>query len=116
MTSYLKIFLTFLFVFFIIISTSLAVDTNIPVFDPNISTLDSSMNETISSNNTENYTVSESENNISNFPDTSLMTEPLILEDLPESDLGLSNILSIILIAVGLVLILLGIAIIIKLK
>lgn len=116
MTSYLKIFLTFLFVFFITISTSLAVDTNIPVFDANNSTLDSSIDETISSDITEDYTISELENNVSNFPDTSLMSEPLILEDLPESDLGLSNILSIILIAVGLVLILLGIAIIIKLK
>ena len=40
----------------------------------------------------------------------------LNLDDMPESDLGLTNILSIILIAVGIVLILLGIAIIIKIK
>lgn len=36
--------------------------------------------------------------------------------DLPESQLGLANILSIILISIGVVLILLGIAIFIKLK
>ena len=36
--------------------------------------------------------------------------------DMPESQLGLSNILSIILISVGVVLILLGIAIFIKIK
>ena len=38
------------------------------------------------------------------------------LSSLPESELGLTNILNILLIAVGFVLILLGIAIIIKLK
>ena len=38
------------------------------------------------------------------------------LSPLPESDLGFANVLNIILIAVGVVLILLGIAILIKLK
>lgn len=62
-------------------------------------------NNSVSTNSTSNTTLSNtSAGTVSN------------LSPLPDSDLGLSNILNIILIAVGVVLILLGLAIIIKLK
>lgn len=64
--------------------------------------------------NSQNNTVDNSTTN-STLSNTSSGTISN-LSPLPESDLGLSNILNIILIAVGVVLILLGFAIIIKLK
>ena len=113
MTSYLKIFLIFLFAFFVTISMSLAVDTNISDFNSTDSDLNSIGDDSQTFDTTENSAV-----DLNTSDNTSLTSDSqsLNLDDLPESDLGLSNILSIILIAVGLVLILLGVAIIIKLK
>jgi len=65
--------------------------------------------------NSQNNAIDNSTSNNSTLSNTSSGTISN-LSPLPESDLGLSNILNIILIAVGVVLILLGIAIIIKLK
>ena len=56
-------------------------------------------------NNTENTSTNNVSNNVSS-----------ILEDTPEADLGLANILNILLIVVGVLLILLGIAILIRTK
>lgn len=52
----------------------------------------------------------------SSMSDTSSAADVYSLNSLPESSLGLSNILSILLIAVGVILILLGIAVLIRLK
>ncbi len=108
MTSYLKIIFTFILAFFIISSVSLATDVNgvntSEILDGTSGVPNAETNEDTSTNDSN-----------SDYMTIDGQTA-LNLDDMPESDLGLTNILSIILIAVGIVLILLGIAIIIKIK
>ena len=108
MTSYLKIIFTFILAFFIISSVSLATDVNgvntSEILDGTSGVPNAETNEDTSTNDSN-----------SDYMTIDGQTA-LNLDDMPESYLGLTNILSIILIAVGIVLILLGIAIIIKIK
>ena len=71
--------------------------------------------ETNSQNTSAENSVTENTTTNSTLSNTAVGTVSN-LSPLPESDLGFANVLNIILIAVGVVLILLGIAILIKIK
>lgn len=83
-------------------------DFNIDDIDDNTLSNYTSNSDSASSNSTSNTTTTPSSNRGSSMADA--------LQSLPESELGLTNILNILLIAVGVVLILLAIAIFIRLK
>lgn len=68
------------------------------------------------SSNSESAGNVQASNQIGGNVDSSTKSNSSIFSVLPESELGLTNVLNILLIAVGFVLILLAIAIIIKLK
>ena len=68
------------------------------------------------SSNSESAGNVQASNQIGGSVDSSTKSNSSIFSVLPESELGLTNVLNILLIAVGFVLILLAIAIIIKLK
>ena len=81
----------------------------------NSSTTNSAVANSSSDTNSKENSIS---NEVANQTNTATNSSATVsnLSSLPESELGLTNILNILLIAVGFVLILLGIAIIIKLK
>lgn len=83
-------------------------DFNIDDIDDNTLSNYTSNSDSASSNSTSNTATTPSSNRGSSMADA--------LQSLPESELGLTNILNILLIAVGVVLILLAIAIFIRLK
>lgn len=110
----------------------LAVDTNINatssedlLSNTTSTTNTSNTSDTSNSTNTTNSTNSTNSSNVSNSTNStnttasstsSANTNSITVQGgLPESDLGISNILSIILIAIGVLLILLAIAILIRL-
>lgn len=68
------------------------------------------------SSNSESAGNVQASNQIGGSVDSSTKSNSSVFSVLPESELGLTNVLNILLIAVGFVLILLAIAIIIKLK
>lgn len=82
--------------------------------------LDNNMvaNSTSTTNSTTSTTSQTNSTNKTNTPQYYTTSSSTVgtLESLPEANLGLSNILSIILIVIGILLILLSIAIIIRLK
>jgi len=67
-------------------------------------------------NNTNSLNNNISSSTNSSLPTSSTTTTVSALSNLPEANLGLTNILNIILIVLGILLILLGIAIFIRLK
>ena len=92
-------------------------DMNLP--SNTIDNVDSNVTNTNTDNTVNNITNSLSSNTTSSANttvDASESTQIKNLNPVTDSGLGLTNILNILLIAVGLVLILLGIAIIIKIK
>lgn len=91
------------------VSISFAADINMNhINSANTVTNDTTGNETAGSTNTTTQTGS------SNLPVSSSSTT--VSNMLPESNLGLATILNILLITVGVILILLGIAVLIRLK
>ena len=134
MSKYLKIlFLTSIFICFALctcFATELApnnTDTftepmqqseiNNSINENNIDELSTSNENTISDSNTASQSSADSVTNTnSNTKGSSKVTAVNTLSGLPEANLGLNNILSILLIAIGFLLILFAIAILIRLK
>ena len=99
------------------IDMNLAVDTNTSTSAEN--TVVEEDNTTINSNNS-NENTSSNENTTNNTP-VNTTTNPnsttvSSLSNMPESELGLTNILNIALVVIGVLLLLLSIAILIRLK
>lgn len=126
MNKYLKILLViFVCVFFFFTTNCFAVniDMNLSSNLVNANTTNTS-NDIVSEENTtnDNNSVSNTDLNTGSNSNTADITSNRIsgtadaLQSLPEAELGLTNILNILLIAVGVVLILLSIAIFIKLS
>ncbi len=104
---------TITFITFILLSNfTFATDINMNL------QLDSNNTNSQTNNSTNNTTSNTVTNTNSSLPTTSTTNSTTVstISNLPESNLGLSNILNIILIVLGLLLILLGIAIFIRLK
>lgn len=78
-------------------------------------TNENSSNTNLNTNSTNNTNISN-ENYNTNTSFTNSTPSATVTNSLPESDLGLSNILNIFLIVIGVLLILLSIAILIRLK
>ena len=115
MSKLTKLLLIFFIMLFVCINFSYAIDLNLTEQTNNITNANytSEENETNENNNTSSNV---SSNSIESTDDTISSTRVSTVNNLPESNLGLSNILNILLITVGIVLILLGIAILIKLN
>lgn len=95
-------------------------NTSLAAIDMNLASnlTDNTTNTTNNQDSLNNESTNSSTNN-STLANTSTNTSSATvstLSSLPESELGLTNILNILLITVGVILILLGIAIIIKIK
>ncbi len=138
MSKYLKIlFLTSIFICFALctcFATELAPNSTDTFTEPmqqseinnsinenNIDELSTSNENTISDSNTASQSSADSVTNTnsstnSNTKGSSKVTAVNTLSGLPEANLGLNNILSILLIAIGFLLILFAIAILIRLK
>lgn len=126
----LKIFLiSMIFVFVVFATKCMAVnidmDLGANLVDQNVlsnsemvdqieNTMSNSSSNT--SSNSESAGNVQASNQIGGSVDSSTKSNSSVFSVLPESELGLTNVLNILLIAVGFVLILLAIAIIIKLK
>ena len=129
MSKYIRIsILTILFIVFVICSNSFATEMSNsigftqPMQQQNTNTNLENQDTNSSETNTEN--VSKTNNTVSNTSTkssttssgSSKVTGVSTLAGLPEANLGLNNILSILLIAIGVLLILFAIAILIRLK
>lgn len=107
-----------LLILFIIFSISIFVNFAYAI-DLNLTeTINGTNSSYVDENEVENDLSSNfsSSNSSSTIEDTTSSTRVSTVSNLPESNLGLSNILNILLIAVGIILIFLGIAILIKLN
>ena len=94
-------------------NTNTSNTNNSSVSDNYSNTNNSSNSNTSTSNNSDNTTNSYTNTNSSSTNSTPSAT---VTDSMPESDLGLSNILNIFLIVIGVLLILLAISILIRLK
>lgn len=101
----IKILLTCLIISLFLFTCSYAADYNIPE--------DSDISNSENEENTENEATAQSTHNTAVGYNTS--TSYNSISSIPEANLGLNNILNILLIAVGVLIILLAIAILIKL-
>ncbi len=112
----IKIFVLAFILSFLTFNYVYAMDINMNLSNTNISTNSSSIQNTNTAISNNNNTIGNTTNNyyspVSDDYSVSLGT----MNDLPENELGFTNILNIILIVVGILLILLGIAIMIRLK
>ena len=116
------------FVFAMVLSSSVfAIDLNLinsitSNQNETTNTLNTTGNETLNlptndvTNITTNETTNTVDNNVTNTNNTQSETNSVVssVQDLPESALGIGNIINILLITVGVILILLGIALLIK--
>lgn len=125
MNKFLKIsvtFLLFIFIFFVENAYAANVDLNLASNLVDTNTNSNVSNTNIISNTISNDTSSNTSANTNAISGTSDSTTESgtatfsNVSSLPESELGLTNILNILLITVGVVLILLSIAILIRLK
>lgn len=118
----LKIFLiSMIFVFVVFATKCMAVNIDMNLganLVDQIENVENTMRNSSSntSSNSESAGNVQASNQIGGSVDSSTKSNSSIFSVLPESELGLTNVLNILLIAVGFVLILLAIAIIIKLK
>ena len=118
----LKIFLiSMIFVFVVFATKCMAVNIDMNLganLVDQIENVENTMSNSSSntSSNSESAGNVQASNQIGGGVDSSTKSNSSIFSVLPESELGLTNVLNILLIAVGFVLILLAIAIIIKLK
>ncbi len=118
----LKIFLiSMIFVFVVFATKCMAVNIDMNLganLVDQIENVENTMSNSSSntSSNSESAGNVQASNQIGGSVDSSTKSNSSIFSVLPESELGLTNVLNILLIAVGFVLILLAIAIIIKLK
>ena len=126
------IVLSIIFVLFLGITSCYAVDLDLSDdLLSNSTNSSTNTNSNVSNNNTNTNNNSSSNTNISNTsPDnntnisytntnsrsTNSTPSATVINSMPESDLGLSNILNIFLIVIGILLILLAIAILIRLR
>ena len=119
----LFIVLLIVFVLFLGITSCYAVDLDLSTELENgllSNVTNSNTNNSSSSNTNKNNTLTDNSTNggytNTNSSSTNLTPSATITNSMPESDLGLTNILNIFLIVIGVLLILLAIAILIKLK
>ena len=118
----LKIFLiSMIFVFVVFATKCMAVNIDMNLganLVDQIENVENTMSNSSSntSSNSESAGNVQASNQIGGSVDSSTKSNSSVFSVLPESELGLTNVLNILLIAVGFVLILLAIAIIIKLK
>lgn len=119
MSKVLKIFTIFIFAISVLIYTSNAETTNL-YNDIYNETTNSTSNSTTNENIDDNLDPFEdtSEEEISNTARSSTAVNAQIntVSSIPEANLGLNNVLCIILIAIGILIVLLAIAILIRLK
>ena len=119
----LFIVLLIVFVLFLGITSCYAVDLDLSTELENdllSNVTNSNTNNSSSSNTNKNNTLTDNSTNggytNTNSSSTNLTPSATITNSMPESDLGLTNILNIFLIVIGVLLILLAIAILIRLK
>lgn len=101
-------FISILFIIFILLLPSFVLATEVNMNLTNTANLDAA--------NSQATTTSDTTTLPQTYSSSSSSTVTSTLNSLPEAELGLTNILSIILIVIGVLLILLAIAILIRLK
>ena len=114
MSKILKIFTLFIFIFSVSIYTSNAETTNLYNDVQN----ETAEENTIDEENTEDDLdpLSSTSENTATRATTAVNAQINSVSSIPEANLGLNNVLCIILIAIGILIILLAIAILIKMK
>lgn len=120
MSKFLKMFFVVFILLMIILCNfvqAINIDMNLTnTLNSNNTSNDVNHNSANTSNSLSQNTNADSNSHIPSNPQTVLQSTTSTLSNLPEANLGLSNILSIILIVIGVLLVFLAIAILIRLK